>query len=134
MFLNNMRYLNLTTEFQLLRFVHALWTDEVDFFLREELKEAKRMNSCEQDFSIMGAKLKHGDNVEENELGKWLEQIRASGYTHCSLYSLYSIVYAYHLCVCVRYHTDKCCYKKVEFIYCKFCSEIDIVIKSLDKE
>jgi hypothetical protein len=36
MFLNNMRYLNLTTEFQLLRFVHALWTDEVDFFFCEK--------------------------------------------------------------------------------------------------
>lgn len=127
MFLNSMQYLNLTTEFQLLRFVHALWTDEAEFFLRKELREAKRMNSCEQDFSILGAELKCR---EENELGKWLQQIRESGYAHCLLYSLYSIGYAsFHLCVCVGYYTDKCCYKKVEFINCKFCSEIDIVIE-----
>ncbi|CAL4984491.1 unnamed protein product [Urochloa decumbens] len=65
---------------KLLRFVHALWTDEVAIRLREELKEAKGMAICEQDFSILGEKLKHDIDAEENELGKWLQQIRESGY------------------------------------------------------
>ncbi|RCV38295.1 hypothetical protein SETIT_8G130900v2 [Setaria italica] len=67
---------------KLLRFVHALWTDEAEFFLRKELREAKRMNSCEQDFSNLGAELKCR---EENELGKWLQQIRESGYNFLGL-------------------------------------------------
>lgn len=59
------------------------------------------MNSFEQEFNILGETLKHrGIDAEQNELGKWLQQIREIGYVHC----LHSIRYApFHLCVCVGY-------------------------------
>ncbi|WVZ85138.1 hypothetical protein U9M48_032089, partial [Paspalum notatum var. saurae] len=66
---------------KLLRFLHALWADEVVFHLPQELKEAERMNSCELSLCILGKTLKRGDiDVKENDLGKWLRQIRESGY------------------------------------------------------
>ncbi|TVT96909.1 hypothetical protein EJB05_57875 [Eragrostis curvula] len=63
---------------KLLRFIHALWSDGADYRLPEELKEAK---SYYQNFYLLGETLelqKH--DVEVNELGRWMQLIRESGY------------------------------------------------------
>ncbi|KAJ1257515.1 hypothetical protein BS78_10G002300 [Paspalum vaginatum] len=48
---------------KLLRLLHALWADQVVFHLPEQLKEAERTNNREP--------------FLQNDLGKWLRQIRA---------------------------------------------------------
>lgn len=70
---------------KLLRFVHALWADEVVVRLPKELKEATRFYGGEQFHCIGGKTLKHGDVDEENDLGKWLQKIRESGYKFLGL-------------------------------------------------
>jgi hypothetical protein len=76
----------MTVEFQLIRFVHALWTDGAVLRFPEELIEARKMKNVDQILRFRGETLEFLDvwpeELEEG-LAQWLQLIRESGYAYC---------------------------------------------------
>ncbi|XP_015698012.1 uncharacterized protein LOC102721490 isoform X2 [Oryza brachyantha] len=69
---------------KLIRFVHALWTNEAVFRFPEELIEARKLKNVDQILRFKGEMLEFLDvsleELEENDLAQWLQLMRESGY------------------------------------------------------
>ncbi|KAL5203892.1 hypothetical protein ABZP36_008763 [Zizania latifolia] len=67
---------------KLLQHVHSLWTDEVASNVSEELEGAKLITCSVEPYGCMEETTEYMDEEElsENEIRKWLEKIRQTGY------------------------------------------------------